>query len=97
MIGAGMAMFGVFGDMFGCLADAGKAVNALSDTAQNAQRVSDAVKSTEALFGIASIGAMGVATATSGAELFPKSAKRAGLKKIRLYCSNGFSQMCVPL
>ena len=36
MIGAGMAMFGVFGDMFGCLADAGKAVNALSDTAQNA-------------------------------------------------------------
>lgn len=33
MIGAGMAMFGVFGDMFGCLADAGKAVNALSDTA----------------------------------------------------------------
>ena len=72
MIGAGMAMFGVFGDMFGCLADAGKAVNALSDTAQNAQRVSDAVKSTEALFGIASIGAMGVATATSGAELFSK-------------------------
>ena len=72
MIGAGMAMFGVFGDMFGCLADAGKAVNALSDTAQNAQRVSDAVKSTEALFGIASIGAMGVVTATSGAELFSK-------------------------
>ena len=72
MIGAGMAMFGVFGDLFGGLAKAGKAANALSDTAQNAQRVSDAVKSTEALFGIASIGAMGVVTATSGAELFSK-------------------------
>lgn len=36
MIGAGMAMFGVFGDMFGWLADAGKAANALSDTAQSA-------------------------------------------------------------
>ena len=72
MIGAGMAMFGVFGDMFGWLADAGKAANALSDTAQSAQRISKAVESTEALFGAASIGAMGVVSLTSGAELISK-------------------------
>ena len=95
MIGAGMAMFGVFGDMFGWLADAGKAANALSDTAQSAQRISKAVESTEALFGAASIGAMGVVSLTSGAELISKISQEGWTEENKALLQQWILSMCV--
>ena len=71
-MGACMAVFGVFGDLFSCAAKAGKAANALSDTAQNAQRMADAIQSTEAVFGTAATAAMGIVTVTSGSEILSK-------------------------
>ena len=75
LMGAGMAMLGVFGDALGGAAKAGKAANMLGDAMSGTQRVADAAKAVEAYFGLGSIAAMGIVGLTSGAELLQQIAE----------------------